>query len=342
AAQERDKPKGIPHQDHVFVIVMENHGFHQIINNPNEPFLNSQIAKGKVSLAKNYFAIGHPSLTNYLEIVGGSNCGVRSDNPPNWGSTTCTPNIQSGIINADAAAPPPAGVQIETDAVCPIAGLGTDGATPAVDTWNEIVPGVFNFLADIDGVKSVPAARTVGETIADQLVRVGKHWKSYQETLSLGSIFGVNFSNGTATNLTDFSTLAPLTSANVVQAYAVKHNPFAYFKNVQDGSSEDNSLKNVAGFDGPRGFYADLASGDVPNFAFVVPNQCNDQHGRGNGDAFCAFDPGVPPGDLTTGTQAGLNRGLIQQGDTTIERLVRAIHASPVWHDGRSAIVIVW
>jgi len=295
-----------------------------------------------VSLAKNYFAVGHPSLTNYLEIVGGSNFGVRSDNAPNWGSTTCTPNIQSGIVNADAVAPPPAGVQIETNTVCPIAGFGTDGATPAVDTWNEIVPGVFNFLANIDGVKSVPAARTLGETIADQLVRVGKSWKSYQESLSLGSIFGVNYSNGTATNLTDFSMLAPLTSASVVQAYAVKHNPFAYFKDVQDGSSEDNSLKNIAGFDGPRGLYADLAKGDVPNFSFVVPNQCNDQHGRGNGDAFCAFDPGLAPGDVTAGTQAGLNPGLIQQGDTTIERLVGAIHASPVWHEGRNAIVIVW
>ena len=27
---------------------------------------------------------------------------------------------------------------------------------------------------------------------------------------------------------------------------------------------------------------------------------------------------------------------------TVIGRLVRAIHASPVWHEGRSAIVIVW
>ena len=101
-AQERDNPKGIPHQDHVFVIMMENHGYQQIINNPNEPYLNSLIAKGKVSLATNYFAVGHPSLTNYLEVVGGSNFGIRSDNAPNWGSTTCTPNIASGFVNADA------------------------------------------------------------------------------------------------------------------------------------------------------------------------------------------------------------------------------------------------
>jgi len=128
----------------------------------------------------------------------------------------------------------------------------------------------------------------------------------------------------------------------VVQAYAVKHNPFAYFKNVQEGYSSEHSLSNVVGFDGPRGLYADLATGNVPSFSFIVPNQCDDQHGRGNGDAFCAFDPGLPPGSATVGTTAGLNPGLIQQGDVTIERLVEGIKASPVWNEGRNAIVIVW
>jgi hypothetical protein len=159
--------------------------------------------------------------------------------------------------------------------------------------------------------------------------------------LPLGSIFGVNYSNGTATNLTDFSTLAPLKSSEVVQDYAVKHNPFAYFKSVQEGWPRNNGLDNVVVFDGPRGLYADLESGDVPSLAFIAPNQCNDQHGRSNADAFCAFDYGVTDG-LTAGTQAGLNPGLIQQGDVTIERLVKSIKASRVWHEGRNAIVIVW
>ena len=79
-AQEDRIPAGIPHLDHVFVIMMENHGYQQVIDNPNEPYLNSLIANKQVNLATNYFAIGHPSLTNYLEVVGGSNFGVRSDN----------------------------------------------------------------------------------------------------------------------------------------------------------------------------------------------------------------------------------------------------------------------
>ncbi|MGA8782538.1 MAG: alkaline phosphatase family protein, partial [Terracidiphilus sp.] len=247
-AQENHTPSGIPHLDHVFLIMMENHGYQQVIGNPNEAYLNSLITNGQVNLATNYFAVGHPSLTNYLEIVGGSNFGVRSDNSPDWGSTSCTPNIASGIVNADddlGTAPVP----VDTGNICPIAGTGTDAATPAVDTWNEI-SGPFVALADLDGVKSVPAAPTVGKTIADQLDSEGMGWKSYQESLPLGSIDGVNYSNGTVTNLTDFSNLAPLTSSSVVQLYAVKHNPFAYFASIQEGYDRDSSLANIVGFDG--------------------------------------------------------------------------------------------
>lgn len=337
-AQEDRVPTGVPHLDHVFLTMMENHGYQQVINNPNEPYLSSLISSGKVNLATNYFAVGHPSSTNYLEVVGGSNFGVRSDNAPDWGNTACTPNIASGVVNADTS---PAPIPVETGAVCPISGTGMDAATPAVDTWNEI-SGPFVALADLDGVKSIPAAPTVGKTIGDQLAADGKGWKSYQESLPVGNIFGINYSNGTATNLSDFSKLAPLTPSNVVQLYAVKHNPFAYFRSVQQGYDERNSLANVVGFDGPTGLYADLASGDVPALAFIVPNQCDDQHGRGNADAFCAFDYGQNNSGYTYGTQVGLNPGLIQQGDTTIERLVTAIHGSRAWRDGHNAIVIVW
>lgn len=333
-------PSGIPRLDHVFVIMMENHGYQQVIDNPNEPYLNSIIGNKQVNLATNYFAVGHPSLTNYLEIVGGSNFGIRSDNSPAWGSTTCEPNIATKIVNADDGGGN-APVPVDTGSICPITGSGTDATTPAVDTWNE-VGGPFVALADLDGVKSVPAAPTVGKTIGDQLAWAGMRWKSYQESLPEGTAFGVNYSNGTVTNLTDFTDLAPLTTSSVVQDYAVKHNPFAYFKSVQDGDDSHNSLADVVGFDGAGGLYADLANGHVPELAFIAPNQCDDQHGRSNADAFCAFDYGENNSGYTYGTQVGLNPGLIQQGDVTIDRLVGAITSSPVWKDGRDAIVIVW
>ena len=33
-------PKGISNLDHVFLIMMENHGYDQIFGNPNAPFIN--------------------------------------------------------------------------------------------------------------------------------------------------------------------------------------------------------------------------------------------------------------------------------------------------------------
>src|SRR5579863_5802195 len=90
-AQQGPVPKDVPHLDHVFVIMMENHGYSQIVGNPAAPFAN-QYAKSANS-ATNYFAIGHPSSTNYLEVAGGSNFGVRSDNGPDWHDANCTPNI---------------------------------------------------------------------------------------------------------------------------------------------------------------------------------------------------------------------------------------------------------
>jgi hypothetical protein len=328
-AAEGPVPHGVHHLDHVFVIMMENHGYGQIINNPNAPFIN-KYAK-QANIGTNYFAVAHPSLTNYLEVVGGSNFGVQTDNYPDWHSTTCTPNLASGVTATDNPSSP---------LICPIAGTGTDAVTPAFDFTNETQgsPGEVN----IDGFDSVPAAAgTVGKTIGDQLAARHGSWKSYQESLPPTGADTINFSDGFFTNNTDFSAITPvlnppLVTGNIVALYAAKHDPFVYFKSVQDGRDPANSLNNVVGFDGDRGLYGDLRSGRLPNFAFIAPNQCNDQHGRGNAGPFCAFDPS------DDGSQAGLNPALIYQGDVTVQKLVDAIHASRAWRDDASAIVVVW
>ena len=328
-AAEGPVPTGVPHLDHVFVIMMENHGYGQIIGNPNAPFTNSYALTA--NLATNYFAIAHPSLSNYLEVVGGSNFGVQSDNYPDWHNLYCMPNLLSATINTDNPASP---------AICPIAGQGIDAAIPAIDTTNEAQgsPGEVN----IDGNASIPAAtHTVGMSIADQLAEAGLTWKSYQESLPPEGADGVNFSDGYFSNNTNFTSIKPtltpaLGQGDVVALYAVKHNPFAYFQSVQEGYYPGSSLENTVDFDSPGGLYADLASGKVPAFAFIAPNQCNDQHGRGNAGAFCNYDP------TDNGTQAGLNPALIIRGDITVRKLVGAIKASPTWKGGNNAIVVLW
>jgi phosphatidylinositol-3-phosphatase len=333
-------PAGIPHLDHVFVIMMENHAYGQITSNPQAPFINSLM--GKANIGTNYFAIAHPSSTNYLEVVGGSNFNKLSDQYPDWHNTNCIPNIVPGQpTNTDVP---------NSGNLCPISGKnGTDAAIPVLDnTTNETSAPP---LTNINGQLSIPADTNIdGISIADQLVEHGKSWKSYQEGLPINGADGVDVSDGyytiggnnaqgvnVSTNFTPLSTAGnPVNSGDVVDLYAVKHDPFAFFASVEEGRDPALSLRQVVSFDGQSGLYADLKSGHVPDFAFIAPNQCDDMHGRGNGTAFCNYDAD------DNGTQNGLNPSLILQGDLTVQRLVTAIKASPVWRDSRSAIVILW
>ena len=164
----------------------------------------------------------------------------------------------------------------------------------------------------------------------------GRTWKSYQESLPPTGADLVDNADGFFTNLSNLTTALPGEATSLVNLYAVKHNPFAYFQSVQEGRDTQNSLKNMTGFEGANGLFGDLISGQVPTLSFIVPNQCNDQHGRGNAGALCEFDPN------DNGTLNGLNPGLMFQGDVTVELLVTAIHNSRVWRNGRNAIVTVW
>jgi len=330
-AAEGPVPKGAPDLDRVFVIVMENHGFGQIVGNPNAPFANQYLKSANT--ATNYYAIGHPSSTNYLEIVGGSNFGVRSDNGPDWHNGSCSSNLNPPTTNTDFPSSPN---------VCPISGTGTDAETPALDLTNECPdpahtdpcpPG----LVSIKGNLSIPAAgNTVGKTIADQLAEHGKSWKSYQESLPPIGADQVTYSDGFFTDTSDIPSAIPGETQSLVKLYAAKHNPFVYFRSVQEGANRLATLSNVVGFQGKGGLFEDLSSGRVPSFSFIVPNQCNDQHGRGNAGPQCDFDP------VTNGTQQGLNPALIYIGDLTLRNLVHAIHSSSAWKNGRNAIVVVW
>jgi len=319
-AQQGAVPTGIPQLNHVWVIMMENHGYPQIVNNPNAPFINSYAAGHHTST--NYFAVAHPSLTNYLEMNGGSNFGVLDDNSPDWGNATCSPNIATGVPNLESSG----------NNICPIAGTGTDAATPVLDCSNEVSGPPCEI--EIDGNASFPAnANTLGISIADQLVSAGKTWKSYQESLPVGTAYGVDAADGDLSNLTNFDLLPGFNSGQIVNLYAVKHNPFVYFASVQQGTNPALSVGRVQDF---NALYRDLGAGTVPNYSFIAPNQCHDMHGRSTSTPFCGNDPN------DNGTQTGLNPALIQLGDLTVQRLVTAIHRSPAWKVGHNAIVLIW
>jgi len=71
-------PSGsIPSFSHVFIIVMENKGYSEIIGSAEAPYIN-QLA-GTYASATHYYAISHPSLPNYLALASGSTQGLTDD-----------------------------------------------------------------------------------------------------------------------------------------------------------------------------------------------------------------------------------------------------------------------
>lgn len=76
---------------HVFLIIMENRDATSILNNPRAPYINQLAAR--YASADQYYAISHPSLPNYLTLIGGDTFGVDSD---------CTDCFQSAPNLVDA------------------------------------------------------------------------------------------------------------------------------------------------------------------------------------------------------------------------------------------------
>jgi len=91
---------------------------------------------------------------------------------------------------------------------------------------------------------------TVGaDNIVRNLIASGKTWKSYSENIpSTGYIGGDSY------------------------PYAKRHNPFAYFADVVNSSTQVNNLVSLSQFT------SDLANKQLPNFSYLVPNLLNDAH----------------------------------------------------------------
>src|SRR5215467_1505079 len=77
---------------------------------------------------------------------------------------------------------------------------------------------------------------------------------------------------------------------------------------------------------------ADLSSGHVPAFSWVIPDECHDQHGD-------------PPYCIDSGTPGGSDpqdQRLVAIGDQYLGHLVAQITGASFWAKGNNAIVIVY
>jgi hypothetical protein len=118
----------------------------------------------------------------------------------------------------------------------------------------------FGILNDADpGPNNVI---TTTSHLADQIEHAGLTWKTYQESMG-----------------------APcqLVSNNL---YAVKHNPFAYFADINgwDGKQFNPGERCKSHMVDYSEFDKDLASGTLPDYVFITPNLISDMHDGSTAD----------------------------------------------------------
>ena len=79
------QPAALPAFSHIFIVVMENRELADVERSRDAPYLNGLAAQ--YGLARQFYGVSHPSLPNYLALLGGDTYGVDDD---------CTDCFQSG------------------------------------------------------------------------------------------------------------------------------------------------------------------------------------------------------------------------------------------------------
>ncbi len=67
----------VPNFSHIVIIIFENKEFGTVINNPKMPFFN--LYANTFTLLTQHYATTHPSLPNYISLIGGDTFGITDN-----------------------------------------------------------------------------------------------------------------------------------------------------------------------------------------------------------------------------------------------------------------------
>lgn len=121
AARPKTGAASLPNIRHVFVVMMENKDYGEVIGNPADaPYINQDVVPQAAYASQYYSAVNHGrgdgnSLPNYLWLVAGTNFGINNDHAP-FGR-------QGQILNSQPG-PPPLAAALERQGISWRAYLG--------------------------------------------------------------------------------------------------------------------------------------------------------------------------------------------------------------------------
>lgn len=137
-------------------------------------------------------------------------------------------------------------------------------------------------------------------SLATQLQAAHLTWKAYLESIP-----------------------SPGSLVHATALYTAKHSGFMNFLSVQ---RDPHRSWHFVGF---GQLAADLRANAMPNLALIVPNICNEMHGRFPG-------PATPPGCAYLPEDA-----LIARGDEHAAAIVRAITSAPLWRSSQNVAIVI-
>jgi hypothetical protein len=328
--------EGIPRYDNIFIVMLENKATLSILNSAYAPKINGYLKAGNQLVS--YYATGNPSEPNYTALGGADDWGITDDSQ--WNCDATGANAVQDLPTPDNSQP---GL-----AKSPFAAT----CTQKVAVNHNIVgkPNLFNAITN-----------------------AGLTWRTYSESMNPGQDFRTDSVADTAVTAQD-NVYAPGTLAGNATAigdatltlplpgglYKTKHHPGMAYQNVRSapewkysnrtmgGGQWDAALKNSTAYTIPANYDydqlgTDLASGNVGNLNFLVPDQCDDMHSisvKGTvpgGAAGTASDCTGVANNVPTATGGAI----ITRGDNYVDSTVKRIQASPLWQNPQKRVAIV-
>jgi len=186
----------------------------------------------------------------------------------------------------------------------------TGVADPSEPNYVAMLGGDF-FGINSDDPYWFPGHTVSAANLMSQLEGAGKTWRGYFQSMPYPGYRGYCYPDK-CNGIPDADT-----------QYVAKHNGIVNFANMQTPAELGKMfpLQQLS---------ADLAAGTVPNFSYIVPNECNDMHGA---------PPWCVDSDNTGTVQQSF---LIAQGDKFVGDIVNEITSSSIWQTGNNAIVITF
>jgi hypothetical protein len=296
AQQWAENLEGLPRYDYVFVIIEENESLSSLKGSASIPYINNFIDSG--SQLYNYYATGDPSEPNYLALGGADDWGQTGDEALPYPAVT---GVRANLWNALDAK----GLtwRVYEGSLYPSA-AGSQ-ANPGASSWNAATGGLW-----FDNPTNSALKGADGTTYSSSLRAVKHNPAVWYADAAAQPDFAANSRSvsGTGTDVNGSPIpysggAVPTSSGNwdaALQSYATANNITSWWTNNTQPWTQDQ-------------FKQDLATGNVGNYNFIVPDQDDDMH----------------------------NTGVTSRADYWFQNVVTKIQSSAIWNDPTKRVAIV-